>query len=1049
MFQQQTNRRYSNASIEYTAKLNSTEAEIITQKHLSKPDKLLLTNIQKFLSKNFPIPIPKFIKDLQCYLDVNTQCFLKTKDPELKLLQTIFNFDEFNKMQSKCLPSLIENDQNFLCCAPTASGKTVLFELAILKDMIDNQNRLGKIFYIAPIKALTHEIFTKWCLLFRNVLKILELNSDSNFLMSEELEQISQSDVILTTPEKFNIIMKKWNVYTKIIESIKLVIIDEVHLLGDVNRGRILESSISRLKLLKKNFLGTNFNTKTSEKFDEDELVPENLFQNFENCGKLRIVAASATLANYKEVAEWLEVPAKNVHYFGQEFRPVQLDKIVLGYPAKKNDFVFDLSLNYKLHQVVSKYSMRKPTLVFCSTQKGTVKTCQDILANSQPREYVYDESHLQRLTRASTMVDNQDLRMKILSGVGYHSAGQSRENRTIIEDLFKKGDLSVLCTTSTLAQGVNQPAYQVVIKGTKGYRGNKQGFDEYTQMEIGQMVGRAGRPQYENSGIAVIMTEKDQVPFYNQNDEQFHQEIESRYMANFLDDLNNEITLGTITTLDLAKNFVKNTFFWVRMKNNKFSLKTTVEGQVYKNLEDFMSRGVSISINDLFALKLIDKLDGSYVPTQQGKEVSRQCIEISQLKIFISMPAEEFQKLLGVKINPPLSCVIKLISSSEEFGKWRSKQEDRKELNEINKQVRYQIKGSATTGEKKAHILLQVGIMHLETQNWDFKKSINDALLYSARFSKCLQKLALNLGLVKEYLAFYNMTKICKRKAWEFDTAHLLTQIYGISPKQAGVLIANGIDNQFLLKQQSIANLNNFFGKTPKDTIGKTISKNLQCLPYQKIEINTTKIIDSTKFMLNISIQFIGKLCNHFYHKRYHLLIVSKTGKIIWSKYIYGEFDDKLNKDQKLLEKVEIFCYPVTIYLVNDYWVGCDMEFEILNQNHHFSLEGKSDNKADQRFVVPYNKNRNEIITEKQSDEISEFELLFDQVEKDCLEIAMNEKVVPVDDITTTAVGDRQKKKPKNKLGLFIYHFFENIKNIQISYGWRNKFLTLVNMVM
>ena len=76
-------------------------------------------------------------------------------------------------------------------------------------------------------------------------------------------------------------------------------------------------------------------------------------------------------------------------------------------------------------------------------------------------------------------------------------------ENRSIVESLFRKSDLNILCTTSTLAQGVNLPAYLVIVKGTKAYRGNKVGFDNYTGIEIKQMIGRAGRPQFENEGVS------------------------------------------------------------------------------------------------------------------------------------------------------------------------------------------------------------------------------------------------------------------------------------------------------------------------------------------------------------------------------------------------------------------------------------------------------------------------------------------------------------------------------------------------------------------
>lgn len=98
------------------------------------------------------------------------------------------------------------------------------------------------------------------------------------------------------------------------------------------------------------------------------------------------------------------------------------------------------------------------------------------------------------------------------MSGVGYHHAAMAPAERTAIENLFRCQDLVILCTTSTLAVGVNLPAYLVVIKGTRRYAGSEAdgGYQEYDRATCLQMVGRAGRPQYDIEGRAVIMTNRE-----------------------------------------------------------------------------------------------------------------------------------------------------------------------------------------------------------------------------------------------------------------------------------------------------------------------------------------------------------------------------------------------------------------------------------------------------------------------------------------------------------------------------------------------------------
>lgn len=86
---------------------------------------------------------------------------------------------------------------------------------------------------------------------------------------------------------------------------------------------------------------------------------------------EMRIIAVSATIPNIKDIAEWLEVASSDVKIFGGEHRAVQIEKHVLGFNMVKNEFQFEQSLNYRLLDVVRKYSEGRPTLVFCQTQKG------------------------------------------------------------------------------------------------------------------------------------------------------------------------------------------------------------------------------------------------------------------------------------------------------------------------------------------------------------------------------------------------------------------------------------------------------------------------------------------------------------------------------------------------------------------------------------------------------------------------------------------------------------------------------------------------------
>ena len=96
------------------------------------------------------------------------------------------------------------------------------------------------------------------------------------------------------------------------------------------------------------------------------------------------------------------------------------------------------------------------------------------------------------------------------------HHAGLSIQDRTAVEKGYLEGDVNVICCTSTLAVGVNLPCHMVIIKNTVAYQSSVAGgCREYSDLEIMQMLGRAGRPQFDDSAVAVIMTRLQRVPYY------------------------------------------------------------------------------------------------------------------------------------------------------------------------------------------------------------------------------------------------------------------------------------------------------------------------------------------------------------------------------------------------------------------------------------------------------------------------------------------------------------------------------------------------------
>lgn len=232
--------------------------------------------------------------------------------------RSIFGFPCFNAVQSKCFDIIYRTNDNFVLSSPTGSGKTVAFELAICRLINSFSGDDFKIVYQAPTKSLCSERQRDWSTKFRPFgLECAELTGDTDL---SQMRNVQNASIIVTTPEKWDSMTRKWKDHIKLMKMIKLFLIDEVHMLKE-ERGAVLEVVVSRMKSI-----GSD----------------------------VRFIALSASIPNSGDIASWLgrnpmapQTPALR-EVFGEDFRPVKLQKFVVGYNTQGNDFAFEKALDSK-----------------------------------------------------------------------------------------------------------------------------------------------------------------------------------------------------------------------------------------------------------------------------------------------------------------------------------------------------------------------------------------------------------------------------------------------------------------------------------------------------------------------------------------------------------------------------------------------------------------------------------------------------------------------------------------------------------------------------
>ena len=388
-----------------------------------------------------------------------------------------------------------------------------------------------KIVYIAPMKALVQEMVGNFTNRLKHFdMKVGELTGDSQMTK----QQITEASIIVATPEKWDVITRK-QTDTSYTNLVRLLIIDEIHLLHD-ERGPVVEAIVART------------------------------IRRMEQTGEyVRLVGLSATLPNYQDVATFLRVePSKGLFYFDASYRPCGLQQQFIGITEKKAIKRYQV-MNEVCYEKVLDQAGKNQTLVFVHSRKETAKTARFLRDMAVEKETITqfvkaDGATREILTEEAANVKDANLRDFLPFGFAIHHAGMSREDRGLVEELFADGSVQVLVCTATLAWGVNLPAHTVIIKGTQIYNPEKGRWVELSSQDMLQMLGRAGRPQYDTFGEGVIITNHSELQYYlsllNQQ-----LPIESQFVSKLADNLNAEIVLGTVRNRDEAVQWLGYTY--------------------------------------------------------------------------------------------------------------------------------------------------------------------------------------------------------------------------------------------------------------------------------------------------------------------------------------------------------------------------------------------------------------------------------------------------------------------------------------------------------
>jgi len=363
--------------------------------------------------------------------------------------------------QAECIQKGMLDGNNLLVSIPTASGKTLVAEMAMHHHIAQK----GKCLYIVPLKALASEKYDE----FSN--KGVRVGIATGDLDRRD-DMLGRNDIIVATSEKVDSLLRNnapW------IADITLIVIDEVHLIDSASRGPVVEMVIAKLRCRNPS---------------------------------MQVIGLSATIGNPKVLAGWLDAGLVT-----STWRPVDLrqgvfcnDRIHFRDCERRVKVV---SKNYDdLNLCLDTIAEGGQCLVFVSSRRNAeafAKRAAGAIKSEAPELKGYSE----RLEKTAETEMGKTLAACVAKGAAFHHAGLSREERSIVEEGFRKGLIKCISSTPTLAAGLNLPARRVIIRDYLRFTAG-EGMQPIPASEYHQMAGRAGRPRLDPYGEAVLIAKDE-----------------------------------------------------------------------------------------------------------------------------------------------------------------------------------------------------------------------------------------------------------------------------------------------------------------------------------------------------------------------------------------------------------------------------------------------------------------------------------------------------------------------------------------------------------
>lgn len=383
--------------------------------------------------------------------------------------------------QIECLnqKQVLYGGENLVYCAPTSGGKTLVSEILMIRRVFKKQK---KALYVLPYISIVEEKVAS----LKEVFQVIGIETGVSGHFDNKGGYFEEESIAVCTIEKSNLIINRLIEEGKL-DELCIIVIDELHMMSEKERGYILEMILSKVIYMKK---------------------------------EIQIISMSATIPNVEVIANWLDAFS-----FYTNYRPVSL-KEYYRKTVNKEDYIYDKDKkmikqlirpnfillreedpNYVFTCTYETIQEGNSVLIFCNSRDechNTSKRIYELIIRSKNLSIIKrNEKERKKLVQSLKNLNCKDsiLLDGVLKGVGVHHAGLTINEKSLIEKAYRDGVINVLTCTTTLAAGVNLPSRRVLFNGIK------MGTMKLTFIQYKQASGRAGRKGKDILGESIILS--------------------------------------------------------------------------------------------------------------------------------------------------------------------------------------------------------------------------------------------------------------------------------------------------------------------------------------------------------------------------------------------------------------------------------------------------------------------------------------------------------------------------------------------------------------